>query len=462
MHRRSHVPAVFGFCSLVFLWVHVFLPSLVAQERFRRGDVNLDGRVTITDPVQHLHSAFGLSTLMLGCLDAADANGDGFVDAIPDALYTITYLVGLGGEPPPPGPFVCGFDPTPDALDCISASAECDGAAGAGAVNEPTIELFFSAEKEADPPDCPPSCGCIVIEGDSGMTVSKDIFVKMKIPDEGLQGVPGWQLSVAMEAGGAGGAEGGGGNVVLGDATFDETDAFELLADTQNLRSATEESGSVDSAAALFTSADAKLDPGTTPSILKFTVEAEIPPKPEEEEFVLEFATPTNGRLEVSFMEGSNGGGGSMGLKGVAPVTHRTRIICRVASNENVAVVPVLIKPGDANGDGVLDGSDPVAFLSWFFAGVDFPAPAGHELCLATPREGATDIMTGVGLQVLDWSNDGTLDLSDGVGQLAWTFSGGPEHPDCIPTVLSPPNCPNCIAICPLTPNPCIDTCTED
>jgi len=126
---------------------------------------------------------------------------------------------------------------------------------------------------------------------------------------------------------------------------------------------------------------------------------------------------------------------------------------CASATN----CLTVSVKPGDANGDGVLDGADPVAFLSWFFAGVDFPAPPGHELCLATP--GDPDVMTAVGLQVLDWSNDGTLDLSDGVGQLAWTFSGAVPHPDCIPTVLSPPNCPNCIEV---DNTSCIDTCVPD
>jgi len=113
------------------------------------------------------------------------------------------------------------------------------------------------------------------------------------------------------------------------------------------------------------------------------------------------------------------------------------------------------VKPGDANQDGALDGADPVAFLSWFFSGVDFPAPAGAELCLATP--GSPDVITAVGLQVLDWNNDGGLDLADGVSQRAWTFTGGPEHPDCIPTVLVPPNCPNCIVV--ESPD-CINTCT--
>ena len=117
----------------------------------------------------------------------------------------------------------------------------------------------------------------------------------------------------------------------------------------------------------------------------------------------------------------------------------------------------VAVKPGDANGDGSLDGADPVAFLSWLFAGVDFPAPAGHELCLATP--GDPDVITSVGLQVLDWNDSGDLDLADGVTQLSWTFSGAVEHPDCIPTVLVPPNCPNCIQV---DNTNCIDTCTPD
>ena len=114
----------------------------------------------------------------------------------------------------------------------------------------------------------------------------------------------------------------------------------------------------------------------------------------------------------------------------------------------------VLVKPGDANGDGVLDGADPVAFLSWFFAGTDFPAPSGHELCLATP--GDPDVITAVGVKVLDWNGDGNLDLADGIAQLTWTFSGGSAHTECVPT-MSPPNCPNCIEV---DNTNCIDTCT--
>jgi hypothetical protein len=84
----------------------------------------------------------------------------------------------------------------------------------------------------------------------------------------------------------------------------------------------------------------------------------------------------------------------------------------------------------------------------------------GHELCLATPGVGLNpDVISAVGLRVCDWNDDGNVDLSDGIGQLTWTFSGGPAHPDCIPTVLSPPNCPNCIKV---DNTDCIDTCVPD
>ena len=126
-------------------------------------------------------------------------------------------------------------------------------------------------------------------------------------------------------------------------------------------------------------------------------------------------------------------------------------------SGRGTACPTVSVKPGDANGDGILDLADPVAFLSWFFGGTDFPAPTGHELCLATP--GDPDVITAAGVAVLDWNGSGILDLADGVAQLTWTFSGGAAHPGCVSTVLMPPNCPNCIQVD--SPD-CLNTCTAD
>lgn len=86
-----------------------------ASVRFRRGDVNADGVLNLTDPV------FLLGFLFLGdevpvCLDAADVNDDGVL-AISDPVALLGYLF-LGDEQPE-SPFEkSGLDPTEDALDC--------------------------------------------------------------------------------------------------------------------------------------------------------------------------------------------------------------------------------------------------------------------------------------------------------------------------------------------------------
>ena len=97
-----------------------FLPDMGAfeapgppQPRFIRGDVNGDGRLTITDPIVALKTAFD-GTAPLPCEDAADANDDGRLDLTdPIALLGLLFL----GAGPLPAPYpVCGPDPTDDAL----------------------------------------------------------------------------------------------------------------------------------------------------------------------------------------------------------------------------------------------------------------------------------------------------------------------------------------------------------
>ena len=82
--------------------------------RFRRGHINEDGRLDISDPIGLLGYLF-LGGTVAPCPDATDANDDGKVD-LSDAVYLLTFLF-LGGTPPPePGPDSCGLDPSADAL----------------------------------------------------------------------------------------------------------------------------------------------------------------------------------------------------------------------------------------------------------------------------------------------------------------------------------------------------------
>ena len=87
---------------------------------FHRGDADSTGVVDITDPIFLLRHLFQQGTDP-PCEDAADINDDGILD-VTDAVITLTYLFRGVDLSAPPGPSVCGNDPTPsDVLrDCAS------------------------------------------------------------------------------------------------------------------------------------------------------------------------------------------------------------------------------------------------------------------------------------------------------------------------------------------------------
>ena len=93
------------------------LPQEASQD-FRRGDADGSGVVDITDPILTLQFHFVGGLLPFDCVDAADVDDSGVVD-ISDDIYSLTYQF-IGGipPPPPPGPWVCGPDPTDDSLGC--------------------------------------------------------------------------------------------------------------------------------------------------------------------------------------------------------------------------------------------------------------------------------------------------------------------------------------------------------
>jgi hypothetical protein len=83
---------------------------------FLRGDVNLDGRLSIADVLR-------TGDLFLGgpapsCCDAADANDDGAIDSA-DIESVLEHLYESGAPPPPPFP-ASALDPTPDGLGCAA------------------------------------------------------------------------------------------------------------------------------------------------------------------------------------------------------------------------------------------------------------------------------------------------------------------------------------------------------
>lgn len=123
-----------------------------------------------------------------------------------------------------------------------------------------------------------------------------------------------------------------------------------------------------------------------------------------------------------------------------------------------VVVTPtgVAIKPGDANQDGVLDLSDPVALLNRIFTGTPLPsATPGSEDCFFAAGD-----FTAAGLRVLDWNCDGAIDLSDPVAQLSWQFQSTFPHSQppggCAVIGCIDQSCSNCILV--VSPD-CLESC---
>jgi len=90
--------------------------------RFIRGDSSGDRAVQVNDPILILSRLF-LGGDPLPCEKAADADDDGLIQ-LNDPIVILSRLF-LGGAPlPPPGPEVCGEDPSPDTLGCQAGCRE--------------------------------------------------------------------------------------------------------------------------------------------------------------------------------------------------------------------------------------------------------------------------------------------------------------------------------------------------
>lgn len=98
-------------------WVLPSQSVAAAEEQalFIRGDVNLDGKISIADLLFISRHVF--QRMRLPCLDAADLNDDEVV-ALPDALRMVEVLCYLDLSLSAPYPLP-GEDPTPGGLDCV-------------------------------------------------------------------------------------------------------------------------------------------------------------------------------------------------------------------------------------------------------------------------------------------------------------------------------------------------------
>jgi hypothetical protein len=94
---------------------------VIAPKQFLRGDSNRDDTVSLGDVATEINYIFHNG--IINCLDAADANDDGFVN-LADPIYTIQYLF-LGG-PQVRSPFPdCGFDPSGDEDVNLGCQDDC-------------------------------------------------------------------------------------------------------------------------------------------------------------------------------------------------------------------------------------------------------------------------------------------------------------------------------------------------
>ena len=105
------------------IWQNSIIHSLDVERlevpRFRRGDADGSGTIEITDAIEILGSLFLWCCLVPPCTDAQDTDDNGAVN-ISDAVGVLNWLFLGAGDPPAPGPRVCGEDPSPDELsDCV-------------------------------------------------------------------------------------------------------------------------------------------------------------------------------------------------------------------------------------------------------------------------------------------------------------------------------------------------------
>ncbi len=93
-------------------------PEIPGEPEFRRGDVDGNGIMELTDVIRFLNYQFVGTIQAIDCRDAADIDDSGDLD-LTDAIRSLNFqFAGTAGAPEPPGPYQCGIDPTVDALDC--------------------------------------------------------------------------------------------------------------------------------------------------------------------------------------------------------------------------------------------------------------------------------------------------------------------------------------------------------
>ncbi len=94
------------------------------SQPFKRGDVDGNGKLELTDVIKFLNFQFVGSVREIECPDAADADDSGVLD-LTDAIRSLNYqFAGTASEPEQPGPFRCGPDMNEDRLQPCDYPAE--------------------------------------------------------------------------------------------------------------------------------------------------------------------------------------------------------------------------------------------------------------------------------------------------------------------------------------------------
>ena len=96
------------------------LKSAAPVEHFRRGDVDGNALVQLTDAI-YLLTWLYLSGPEPPCPDASDSDDNGILE-LTDAIYSLTWLFLSGTPMPSPGPTACGPDTQEDSLGPCSSS----------------------------------------------------------------------------------------------------------------------------------------------------------------------------------------------------------------------------------------------------------------------------------------------------------------------------------------------------
>lgn len=374
------LPVVSGGLTLfAFLALFVVTPRpAAAQEEFLRGDVNTDGRISISDSLMLRRWLFN-GDRPPPCHDAADFDNDGHED-LRDQILVLVYLF-LGGESPAaPYPEVGPDTPDDDAIGCAAYD-----------VVEPveTEDLIRIDDIEAAP----------------GEEVRIPVLVSNSVEVEAFQIVVAYDPEVLEVQRVDQPSDDPG---LLWGGTF-----YESLSDNKypyyfTLTPDPDEGIFVVGFIPDLIATGSELPPGNDVAV--FHVPAVVSP---------EVQPGTSISLEPTNLE-DNLGYGRASLRN--ELTHRgearyVSVEPRLEGGIMKIVVDQMFFRGDANRDAVVDLSDAQYTLGFLFTGGPRP------LCL----------------DAADSNDDGNLDISDPIHTLSYLFLGGPMLPPPFPLRGSDP-----------------------